>query len=152
MVSGEMPPVPPQPEFLQLTEPLGDHYESPGCEAGQPGFDEVLHGDRSHGINAGGGGAEGPTVGTGQKEPRDSRQVLEDVQHQQGHVLVRGRDTPCKERVTVYIDREHDDATASSAEHNQEQAQLVDEQGQLGLLLCATGHIALHLCLVHAIH
>lgn len=30
---------------------------------------------------------EGATVGTGQKEPRDSRQVLEDVQHQQGHVL-----------------------------------------------------------------
>ena len=36
---------------------------------------------------------EGPTVGTGQKEPRDSRQVLKDVQHQQGHVLngVRGQ-------------------------------------------------------------
>lgn len=30
---------------------------------------------------------EGTTVSTGQKEPRDSRQVLEDVQHQQGHVL-----------------------------------------------------------------
>lgn len=30
---------------------------------------------------------EGATVGTGQKEPRDSRQVLEDVQHQQRHVL-----------------------------------------------------------------
>lgn len=30
---------------------------------------------------------EGATVGTGQKEPRDSRQVHEDVQHHQGHVL-----------------------------------------------------------------
>ena len=36
---------------------------------------------------------EGATVGTGQKEPRDSRQVLKAVQHQQGHVLkgVRGQ-------------------------------------------------------------
>lgn len=30
---------------------------------------------------------EGAAVGTGQKEPRDSRQVFKDVQHQQGHVL-----------------------------------------------------------------
>ena len=37
---------------------------------------------------------EGTTVGTGQKEPGDSRQVLEDVQHQQGHVLGGGRGRP----------------------------------------------------------
>lgn len=32
---------------------------------------------------------EGAAVGTGQEEPRHPRQVLEDVQHQQGHVLGR---------------------------------------------------------------
>lgn len=33
------------------------------------------------------------TVGTGQKEPRNSRQVFKDIQHEQGHVLggVRGQ-------------------------------------------------------------
>lgn len=39
------------------------------------------------GVSKQGRSPEGATVGTGQKEPRDSRQVLEDVQHQQGHVL-----------------------------------------------------------------
>lgn len=51
--------------------------------------------------------------------------------------LVRGRNTPCEERVTVHIECEHDDATSSSTGHNQEQAQLVDEQGPVGR--CASG-------------
>lgn len=49
----------PSPPLPSLTEPLGDHYESPGWEVWLPRFDEVLHGDCSHGIDAGGRGAAG---------------------------------------------------------------------------------------------
>lgn len=45
-------------------------------------------------MNNQGHSPEGATVGTGQKEPRDSRQVPEDVQHEQGHVLRGGGDQP----------------------------------------------------------
>lgn len=43
--------------FPQLTEPLGDDDQSPRGQARQPRFDEVLHSDGSHGIDAGGCGA-----------------------------------------------------------------------------------------------
>lgn len=46
--------------------------------------------------------------------------------------LVWGRDTPFEEGVAVQIECEHDNTTGSSAEHNQEEAQLVDEQGPAG--------------------
>lgn len=57
-VSGERLPWPPT-RVPQLTQPLGDDDKSPGGQTRQPRFDEVLHSDSSHGIDAGGCSAGG---------------------------------------------------------------------------------------------
>lgn len=49
----------PPPGSPQLTQPLGDDDKSPGGQTRQPRFDEVLHSDSSHGIDAGGCSAGG---------------------------------------------------------------------------------------------
>lgn len=67
----------PPPRSPQLTEPLGDDDQSPRGQARQPRFDEVLHRDGSHGIDAG-----GCSAGTGEYKGRVSSGT--------GHLLLPG--------------------------------------------------------------